>query len=137
MNCECKLNWSPVAETAIRYGGSAKFVQEILVANAKSLGTVPAAATIFRSTKKAIHNRRDPGPQNFEFPPNPNSEFIPPTRSRSLPSQNVYLPGAVCFAHKPCQLNPHKGAFTYDVSSRGGGGFEMLTVADKGGSKPC
>ena len=25
----------------------------------------------------------------------------------------------------------HKGAFTYDVSSRGG--FEMLTVADKGG----
>ena len=27
------------------------------------------------------------------------------------------------------------GAFTYDVSSRGGGGggFEMLTVADKGG----
>ena len=35
-----------------------------------------------------------------------------------------------------------KGAFTYDVSSRGGGGFEMLTVADKGGgggrgSKPC
>ena len=26
-----------------------------------------------------------------------------------------------------------KGAFTYDVSSRGGGGFEMLTVADKGG----
>ena len=34
----------------------------------------------------------------------------------------------------------HKGAFTYDVSSRGGGGgFEMLTVADKGGEgcKPC
>ena len=27
----------------------------------------------------------------------------------------------------------NKGAFTYDVSSRGGGGFEMLTVADKGG----
>ena len=26
-----------------------------------------------------------------------------------------------------------KGAFTYDVSSRGGGGFEMLAVADKGG----
>ena len=26
-----------------------------------------------------------------------------------------------------------KEAFTYDVSSRGGGGFEMLTVADKGG----
>ena len=33
----------------------------------------------------------------------------------------------------------YMGAFTYDVSSRGGGGFEMLTVADKGGrgSKPC
>ena len=34
-----------------------------------------------------------------------------------------------------------RGAFTYDVSSRGGGGFKMLTVADKGrggrGSKPC
>ena len=28
-----------------------------------------------------------------------------------------------------------KGAFTYDVSSRGGGGFEMLTVADKGGGE--
>ena len=27
----------------------------------------------------------------------------------------------------------YKGAFTYDVSSRGGGGFKMLTVADKGG----
>ena len=26
-----------------------------------------------------------------------------------------------------------KGAFTYDVSSREGGGFETLTVADKGG----
>ena len=27
-------------------------------------------------------------------------------------------------------------AFTYDVSSRGGGGgFEMLTVADKGGGE--
>ena len=26
-----------------------------------------------------------------------------------------------------------KGAFTYDVSSRGGRGFEILTVADKGG----
>ena len=60
---EYKLNWSPVAETAIRYGGSAEFVQEILVENAKvtgsSLGTVPVASTIFRSTKKAIHNRRD------------------------------------------------------------------------------
>ena len=34
-----------------------------------------------------------------------------------------------------CQKNDlfHKGAFTYDVSSRRGGGFEMLTVADKGG----
>ena len=34
----------------------------------------------------------------------------------------------------------NKGAFTYDVSSRGVGGFEMLTVADKGGGKgsmPC
>ena len=32
-----------------------------------------------------------------------------------------------------------KGAFTYDVSSRGGGGIKMLTVADKVGreSKPC
>ena len=30
--CEDKLNWSPVAETAIRYGGTAEFVQEILVA---------------------------------------------------------------------------------------------------------
>ena len=32
-----------------------------------------------------------------------------------------------------------KGAFTYDVGSRGGGGFKMLTVADKGGRgyKPC
>ena len=30
-------------------------------------------------------------------------------------------------------LKYHKGAFTYDVSSRGGRGFEMLTVADKGG----
>ena len=26
-----------------------------------------------------------------------------------------------------------KGAFSYDVSSRGGGGLKMLTVADKGG----
>ena len=25
------------------------------------------------------------------------------------------------------------GAFTYDVSSRGGRGFEILTVVDKGG----
>ena len=35
--------------------------------------------------------------------------------------------------------NVFMGAFTYDVSSRGGGGFKMLTVADKGGrgSKPC
>ena len=61
--CEYKLNWFPVAETAIRYGGSAEFVQKILVANAKvtgsSLGTVPAASTIFLSTKKAIHSRRD------------------------------------------------------------------------------
>ena len=54
--CEYKLNGSPVA---IKYGGSAEFVQEILVANAKVTGTVPAASTIFRSTKKAIHNRRD------------------------------------------------------------------------------
>ena len=33
-----------------------------------------------------------------------------------------------------------RSQFTYDVSSRGGGGFEMLTVADKEGgrvSKPC
>ena len=28
-----------------------------------------------------------------------------------------------------------KGAFTYDVSSRGGRGLEMLTVADKGGGE--
>ena len=27
----------------------------------------------------------------------------------------------------------NKGAFTYDVSSRGGGGFKILKVADKGG----
>ena len=44
--CEYKLNWSPVAETAIRYGGSAEFVQEILLANVKvagsPLGRVPA-----------------------------------------------------------------------------------------------
>ena len=33
-----KLNWSPVAETAIRYGGSAEFVQKLLVANAKVTG---------------------------------------------------------------------------------------------------
>ena len=26
-----------------------------------------------------------------------------------------------------------KGVFTYDVSSRGGRGFKMLTIADKGG----
>ena len=34
-------------------------------------------------------------------------------------------------------LKYNKGAFTYDVSSRGGGGegFEMLTVADKGGGE--
>ena len=45
----------------------------------------------------------------------------------------------------PCRIllirgiRNRKGAFTYDVSSRGGGGFEMLAVADKGGSgsKPC
>ena len=37
------------------------------------------------------------------------------------------------------QLPTTKRAFTYDVSSRGGGGFKMLTVADKGGrgSKLC
>ena len=42
--CEYQLNWSPVAETAIRYRGSAEFVQEILLTNAKvaGLGTVPA-----------------------------------------------------------------------------------------------
>ena len=46
--CEYKLNWSPypVAEAAIQYGGSAEFVQDILFANAKvvgsPLGTVPA-----------------------------------------------------------------------------------------------
>ena len=42
--CEYKLTWSPVAETEIRYRGSAEFVQEILLANAKvaGLGTVPA-----------------------------------------------------------------------------------------------
>ena len=38
----------------------------------------------------------------------------------------------------PCRIllirGIRKGAFTYDVSSRGGGVFEMLAVADKGGS---
>ena len=40
------------------------------------------------------------GPQNFEFPPNQNPEFIPPNCSH-------LLPGATCFAHKAGQRNPH------------------------------
>ena len=39
MTCEYKLNWSPVAKTAIQYGGSAEFVQESLLANAKVAGS--------------------------------------------------------------------------------------------------
>ena len=61
--CSYNLDWTPVAETAVRFGGSSEFVQEILVANAKVTGgtlkSVPATSTITRSVKKAILNRRD------------------------------------------------------------------------------
>ena len=43
-----------------------------------------------------------PGPQNFEFPSNRNSDFIPPTRS-----QKFYMPGATGFAWKAGQRNLH------------------------------
>ena len=33
--CKYKLDWPLVAETAIRYSGSAEFVQEIMLVNAK------------------------------------------------------------------------------------------------------
>ena len=36
--------------------------------------------------------------------------------------------------HEIWLISAHKGAITYDVSSRGGGGFEMLTVAENGGA---
>ena len=49
----------------------------------------------------------------------------------SWPKETV-SPRPPILAITPRKAN-HTGAFTYDVSSRGGGGFEMLTVADKGG----
>ena len=61
--CMYNVDWSPVCETAIRYGGSSEFVQEILIANAKAIGSpldkVPSRSTIDRSAKKTVSGRRD------------------------------------------------------------------------------
>ena len=63
IRCNYKLDWSPVAETALRYSASSEMIQEILVANAKSLGTdlkqVPSRSLIGRTKKKTVINRRD------------------------------------------------------------------------------
>ena len=62
MRCT-KLDFSTVAQTALRFGISDEATQEILKANAQVLdlpvNLVPSDTTIFRAKKDAIHNARD------------------------------------------------------------------------------